>query len=180
MKIDHVTTRTLDLPNYRQETPDTCGPSAIRAVLSYYGIDVTEKQVVAGVNMDPEWGAEPDEMVRYMSEFGLQPEIRSEMTIEDLKKYTQELIPVIVVVQAWGSGDYENDWDDSHYVVVKSVGDEFIMFEDPSSDSESMLTIKEFKKRWHGWDYDIVGWGIVVNPGELKIDPVQNWIEKLG
>lgn len=34
--------RTLEVPLYRQQTGDTCGPASARMVLSYYGINISE------------------------------------------------------------------------------------------------------------------------------------------
>lgn len=177
MKISKV----LDIPNIRQETPDTCGPAAVRAILGYYGVDITEKELVKLMNVDPRWGAEPEEMAKVMRDFGLKVQIKSGMSIDDLRMLTNSGVPTIVVLQAWGEADdYSNDWDDSHYVVVKSVTDLVVMFEDPATYSESQLSIEEFEDRWHGWDEDIVSWGMIVRPGKLNVDPIHRWIEKMG
>lgn len=180
MRIDEIT-RVLDLPNVRQATPDTCGPAAVKSVLGYYGIVATEKELIDAMRMDFRWGAEPEDMQRVMEEHGLEVEIKRGMTVDDLRLCTENGIPVIIVLQAWGDkDDYSEEWDDSHYVVVKGVSDETIRFEDPSSDFESELPIDEFVPRWHGWDKDIVGWGMLVGRGEHRVDPVHHWIEKMG
>jgi len=179
MKIQEIT-RILDLPNVRQQTPDTCGPASMKAVLGYYGIVTTEPELVKLTNMDFEWGAEPEDMKRVFEDFGLEVEIKKHMKVKDLRLCTQNKIPVLIVLQAWGSGEYEENYDDSHYVVVKGVDDVVVRFEDPSSDSESELPIDEFETRWHGWDTDVDHWGMIIGPGSRSIDPIHRWVERMG
>lgn len=48
--------RTLEVPLYRQQTGDTCGPASGRMVLSYYGINISETAYI-------------DKAINYMDDF---------------------------------------------------------------------------------------------------------------
>lgn len=171
------TTRILDVPNVRQWID--CGAAAMTAVLGFYGIPETEREVMALADTDEHWGTEPEDMARVMASFGLEPSESSGMTVEDLRAFTQSRWPVIVAIQAWADReDYGDDWEDSHYVVVKGVDDRTVWFEDPSTYSDAQLPIEEFEERWHGWDEDHVRWGMVIRPGRRRPDPIQRWAER--
>lgn len=76
----------------------------------------------------------------------------SPMSIETLKEYIKNKIPVICLIQAWAkiSQDYTNEWKYGHYVIAIGYDKKNIYFMDPSiPDAYGYLRTEEFLHRWH-------------------------------
>jgi predicted double-glycine peptidase len=149
----------LDFPNQRQGTRYYCGVDCVETVLAYYDIDVREQDLATILDADPKNGTSIERMVKFISmQRGLQVEYRQNMTINDLKKYLNKKIPVIVMIQAWPSKDvkdWEDEWNSGHYVVAIGYTDTKILFGDPATYYEvSYIENGEFMKRWHDEDRD--------------------------
>jgi predicted double-glycine peptidase len=124
------------LMDTRQSTEYSCGASALQAVLSYWGKDLDEKELMELLHTTPETGTYPEDIVRTARELGFEAEIKENLTIEDLEKSTRKGIPVIALGQAWLSRDVANkalaeDWEDGHYVVILAVDKELRIFRGP-------------------------------------------------
>lgn len=76
------------------------------------------------------------------------------MTFEDLKKYINKGIPVIILLQTWNwkTINYTNDYHDGHRVVVIWYDDNKIFFEDPYIFERTFLTKEELMTRRHSKD----------------------------
>ena len=62
-----------------------------------------------------------------------------------------------MLLQAWAEipmtlEQWENDFDDGHYVIVVGYNDSIVVFEDPASFRKTWLTEEEFLIRWHDAD----------------------------
>jgi uncharacterized protein len=154
------------VPDVRQSTDYSCGASALQAVLSYWGIDSREGSLIKELNSSPETGTTPGSILDVASSRGLNAFIFENMSVDNLRMYTQEGIPVIVTAQAW-NGDYDTDgtwvtkipdswenfWEDGHYMVVIGVDSSNVYLEDPSLlGTRGVIPIKEFITRWHDYE----------------------------
>lgn len=120
----------------RQSTEYSCGASALQAVLSYWGKDLGEKELMEILHTTPETGTYPEDIVRAARELGFEAEVKENLTIEDLEESTSKGIPVIALGQAWISQDaakkaLEEDWEDGHYIVILAVDKDYVYIEDP-------------------------------------------------
>jgi ABC-type bacteriocin/lantibiotic exporter with double-glycine peptidase domain len=143
MKIDKF-------PELRQTYYWDCGAKAIQAILAYYGIDVHEETIIklAGTT---ETGTPIKGLKKVIKKYGLKFD-GGRMTIEDIKKYIDKKIPVILLLQAWPMKkitDWENYWDDGHYAVAIRYDKKKIYFEDPWTFFRTYLSYDELQKRWH-------------------------------
>lgn len=158
--------KILTFPKYRQSFEFDCGASAVQSVLAYYGIDVNEGEVIkiAGTN---ETGTMPSGISAVVKHFGLDQKSGT-MKAEEVKKYLDQNIPVILVLQAWASHpvvDWPNHWESGHYVVAIGYDEEKVYFEDPASSNRTFLTFEKLEERWH--DVDVSGnkydhWGMAI------------------
>jgi len=165
----------LCLPRLRQTFNYDCGAKALQSVLVYYGIEVREDLLLkeAGTSED---GTMIDHLVSTAEQHGLQTDSK-QMTIEDVKMYLDRRIPVILVLQAYKEDpqvDWEQDWEDGHYVVAIGYTEDKVLFEDPSSFEHTYLGYDELEKRWH--DVDVVGQkylhhGIAIYGAEPRFQP---------
>jgi len=143
--------KILDVPNVNQTKDFSCGASAVKAILKYYNINISEKDLINDLNTNSKNGTSINNIVNILKKYDLQSTIKT-MSIQDLKDCVDKKIPVIIPIQAWPDKekDYKNMWDEGHYVVVIGYDKDHIYFEDPAlSKSKAYLTFKELEEQWH-------------------------------
>jgi len=143
------------LLNTRQSTEYSCGASALQAVLSYWGKDVDENDLMELLRTTPETGTYPEDIVRTAQELGFEADVKENLTLDDLEKSTRKGNPAIVLGQAWRSRDESanavaEDWEDGHYIVILAVDKEYVYFEDPYLRmGKGFGPRKTFEEHWH-------------------------------
>lgn len=146
------------LPSASQELHFTCGPSALRAVLMYFGYKhVSEEQLVKETGADPDMGTPPDMLISVARKYGLNAKEKENMSIEELKSFLDKRIPVIICMQAWGDEDekkhidYRDVWTEGHYAVAVGYDDRNVYFEDPAikDGKRGALSYQDLEYRWH-------------------------------
>jgi predicted double-glycine peptidase len=148
------------VPDVRQSTDYSCGAAALQAVLSYWGIDKREGELMAALKTTPRQGTHPLDIVRVVRELGLKAELREGLTLADLEGALRRGIPPIVDLQAWTVGNpsragfaWADDWEDGHYVVLIGLDGQRLIFEDPSLlGTRGVIGRDEFFARWHDYE----------------------------
>jgi predicted double-glycine peptidase len=158
--------KLLSFPEFRQTYNYDCGANALQTVLEYYGVDVREDKLMRLAGTNKNNGTPISGIIKVLKKNKLRFKV-GELSIKKLKKYIDEKIPVIILLQAWTEKkkvDWEKDWKDGHYVVAIGYSKNKFYFQDPSSPNRTYLTYKEMEKRWHDEDEDkrYVHYGIVV------------------
>lgn len=154
----NIPSNLLRLPDVRQSTDYSCGPSALQSVLMYYGEEHGEVDLMELCQADPEQGTPPARLAEAARSLGFQAEIRQNMTLEDLKAATDQGIPVMIAAQAWRNEDqletpWNQIWDSGHWMVVAGMDQDKVYFEDPSIlGSLGSIPRQEFLERWHDVD----------------------------
>jgi predicted double-glycine peptidase len=147
----------LPVPDVVQHTGYTCGPSALLAVCTYFGIPTSEEELAEFADTTPA-GTGPDELAKAARAVGLGAEVREDMSTDDLKAALDDGHPVLVALQAWHpqegatEHDYGDEWGDGHWVVATAVKGNVALFEDPSVRGRVLLTLNELDERWHDID----------------------------
>lgn len=140
----------IDLPNATQVTDYTCGASALLAICSYFGVGPEDEWDFEQEMAMPATGADPIHITTAAKKYGLEVKEYRPMTIKQLEKCLDKGRPVILMLQAWGDGNYDDVWTDGHYVVAIGYDDERIYVEDPSiHGSRGYVTRDELEARWH-------------------------------
>ncbi|MDW5563277.1 MAG: cysteine peptidase family C39 domain-containing protein [Methanomassiliicoccus sp.] len=143
------------MPCVTQGTDYSCGAASLQAVLSYWGTDLPESELMGRLHTSPHHGTHEEDIVRVAKELGFAATMETGLTVRDLALSVQEGIPVIIVAQAWAeeqSGDFSwaDDWDHGHYMVVIGVDNDHVCLEDPAlEECREMLPIDDFEERWH-------------------------------
>lgn len=143
------------LKQTRQSTEYSCGASAFQAVMSYWGKDLDEQDLMTLLHTSPETGTYPDDIVRVALILGFKAEVKENLTFEELEQATAQGIPVIVLSQAWRSRQdsavsVEDDWQNGHYVVVLAVDKDYVYFEDPYVwMGKGFMPRQAFEDHWH-------------------------------
>jgi predicted double-glycine peptidase len=144
----------MNFPSTIQSNKDACGPAAVKSVLSYYGMDETEESLANEMKTDGD-GTTPKEIITCFINRDFEVDAKK-MTVEDLEKYIENKIPVIICIQAWAKNkrsNYSRSFKDGHYVVVTGVDEENFYFNDPSLKTHSGYIKKDkLESRWHDMD----------------------------
>jgi len=142
-------------PLLRQAYNYDCGVVAAQAILTYFGFDLRESNLIKISGANKKKGTTIYGITKIFEHFGVKTKVKR-LTIKDLKMYLRKKIPVILSLQAQSPRrkvDYENDWVDGHYVVAIGYDSNKIFFEDPSyALSRTFLSYHQLEKRWHDID----------------------------
>ena len=140
-----------------QATSWTCGAAALMSALLYFGVfDDPESRLDAELAASPELGVNPLRMAATARRYGVDAEVRTGLTLDDLAAELDRRAVVIVAIQAWPSHpvvDWSAVWDDGHYVVLVGIDDRRVYVMDPSlRTGYGYLPRGEFLQRWHDRD----------------------------
>ena len=149
----------LPVPIHRQETDYSCGAASLLSVLRYWqAFDGKESDLYGPLQTSPKDGTEPPKLRDVAEKLGLKAELRTEMTLDDLRLLLAKGTPVILDIQAWREGStahipWEKNWEDGHYVVLIGMDEKYAYFMDPVlNDSYAYMPLDELPKRWHDYE----------------------------
>lgn len=128
----------IKLKPFRQ-TAGLCGPASLKIVLDYYGIRVTESAVARIAGTSKKKGASKDGLTRAARYFGLEVFAKEKSSLDDLRRFIQKGMPVIV------------DWfseDEGHYSVVVDIDKKDIVLMDPELAKERRMSLERFQRLW--------------------------------
>jgi predicted double-glycine peptidase len=143
------------LTNTRQSTVYSCGAAALQAVLSYWGKDLEEQELMKLLNTSPETGTYVGDIVRVARELGFSAEVKENLTLNDLHTALDKGIPVIICGQAWRSQEDSDksareDWEDGHYIVVLGMDKKYVYYQDPFiRRGKGFVSHQFFEDSWH-------------------------------
>jgi len=159
------------LARTRQVTEYSCGACALQAVMSYWGKNVDERELIKVLQTTSEEGTYPENIVRGAQAFGFEAEARDHLSLEEVEQFTAEGAPMIALVQAWRSEKRTSDsaaeeWDNGHYIVVLGVDKNYVYFEDPYARmSKAFMPRDTFVDHWH----QIMGGDLKKNPKLMQL-----------
>lgn len=133
----------IQLPEIYKQTPMFCGPTCLRMIFKFHGIEKTEEELAELTKASRTDGTSPDEIVRVAREFGFQAEYKTRSSIEELRLLIEQGVPPIV------------DWfseENGHYSIVIGIDDEYVTMAEPLTGSTRTLTIKNFLIKWFELD----------------------------
>lgn len=165
--------KILEFPNLRQAFDFDCGAVAVQSVLAYYGVDINEEKIIKMSGTNKKHGTLVQGILKTLKRLGLKTKA-GKLTIDELKKYLDKCIPVILLVQAWPSKknvDLKKSWKYGHYVVAIGYDKHKIYFADPLSIVRTYLTYDELFERWHDRDargIKYINYGVVVLGAKRK------------
>ncbi len=150
-----------ELPDVRQGTEYSCGAAALQSVLSYWGRDIGEEDLIKLLETDPKSGTYPEDIIRVAREVGLDADMKENLTLEEVNSSVNAGIPVIVDCQSWrspasGNLSWADDYGDGHWMVVLGMDGKNVYLEDPYIlGSRGFIPRQEFEERWQ----NLRGWG---------------------
>jgi predicted double-glycine peptidase len=175
----------------RQITDYSCGASALRAVLSYWGRDIDEAQLMELLHTNSEVGTFPENIASGARSLGFDAKVIENLTLDQVEQFTADCSPVIALAQVWLSErepgrPLEEIWDNGHYVVVLGVDNDYVYFQDPFIQmSKAFVPRKIFEDHWHqvmGGDLErnpkLIHLGIIVR-GKQRAKPDIDCVQDL-
>jgi ABC-type bacteriocin/lantibiotic exporter with double-glycine peptidase domain len=131
----------VDVPHFMQSDDSTCGPSCLKMVFAYWGVNKSEKEISIACNHTYQLGCQGEDMVEAAKIFGFDAYVKNNSTIDDLKYYLSQNIPVIV---DWFCGDIP----EGHSSVVIGVDEDKVYILDPYEEDMREVSISDFVRCW--------------------------------
>ena len=131
----------------RQRTQYTCVPCSLMMCLNALGMDLTEDEVNDVMGARPMQGASWEQVIAATQHFGKRATLTAPCTIEQLKEWTSQGLPVMIAYNPEG-----RDW--SHASVLYSVSNDLsqVTIADPNmpdpKETVRIMSTHEFYKVW--------------------------------
>ncbi|MFA6018366.1 MAG: C39 family peptidase [Patescibacteria group bacterium] len=128
----------LSVPALKQ-SPYQCGPTSLRMVLTYFGIEIDEATVSNIAETMPIIGTTPEKLLGAARKLGLEGTWAAESSLQDIQTYIEQGIPVIV------------NWfyhDDGHYSVVIGINKKTIVLLNPDNGKRKTFDRRTFMRVW--------------------------------
>ncbi len=148
----------LPIGTYRQRSPWTCGPAALKIVLDFLRWPISERYLAKLCRTGPEKGTNPEDIVRTAQELGFEAYEKQKMTAREVKKILRSGRPVIANFQL------KPQTGEGHYAVIIGFGqDDFILSDPAFSTGYRRTKIKDFMRGWYELVDKTTRQGIVVS-----------------
>ena len=126
-----------------------CGPASLKMVLEYYGVEKTEKELAELCGTDSNFGTSDEGLKRAAEGIGFTVEIKNNSTLDDIRRWLDKKVPVIVNWFTRGRMDYDDsEVPDGHLSVVVGLDDEYIYLQDPEIGVLRKISRDDFMKVW--------------------------------
>jgi len=139
----------------RQSTEYSCGAAALQAVLSFWGKDLSEQELIRLLHTSPDTGTYVGDIARVARELGFSASVREDISLDELHNALKKGESVIICGQAWRSREdseksVQEDWEDGHYIVVLGMDRKYVYYQDPFIQrGKGFVTHQRFEQSWH-------------------------------
>ena len=150
-----------------------CGPASLKMVVAYYGVQKTEAELAKLCGTDSDFGTDDINIKKAAEGLGFNAEIHNNSTFDDIQKWLDKKVPVIVDWFTRGRIDYDiAAVPDGHLSVVVGLDDEYIYLQDPEIGKLRKISRGAYMKIWfdfrsayiNSWDDLIIRQLIAVYP----------------
>ncbi|CUG90239.1 peptidase, putative, partial [Bodo saltans] len=146
-----------EVPQYKQTTVYTCGPSSLWSAMTALNIqNITEDSLAAEMHTNDNIGTLLSEMHDAAARRGLAAELFQNATADDIRSTIASGKLAVVLYEAWAE-EYEtagpNVWDSGHFSVVFGVDTANVYLMDPWTGDFGYIPWGQFlNERWHAPD----------------------------
>ena len=141
-----------------------CGPASLKILLSYYGLEKSEKELAKLCGANKDLGTDDHSIKRAAEKLGFKVEIKNNSNFKDIERWMDKGIPVIVDWFTRGRMNYTDaDVPDGHYSVVCGIDNKNIYLQDPEIGKIRKLDREDFMTVWFHFI------GKYIKPNELII-----------
>jgi ABC-type bacteriocin/lantibiotic exporter with double-glycine peptidase domain len=147
----------IDMPRGQQSYTYDCGTKVIHLMLAHYGIEVPYYKLLHHADKHKCYGIPENKMANIFRGYKLSVKYQSNCFLNDVLKYVEDGIPVIVLMQAWAGKSLSNDeWcktdNYGHYSIMCGCDNNNVFFNDTLAFGTVYLDKDEFVDRWHCGD----------------------------
>jgi ABC-type bacteriocin/lantibiotic exporter with double-glycine peptidase domain len=126
-----------------------CGPASLKIVLDYYGLQKSEKELAELCGWKKNVGVDDRGIKKAAETLGFKVEIKENSSFEDIEKWLERGVPVIVDWFTAGRNDYPySEMADGHSSVVTGLDDGFIYLQDPEIGGIRKIKREDFLRVW--------------------------------
>lgn len=141
-----------------------CGAASLLIVLDYYGVQKSEEELAGMVGADDRLGTDSESIKRAAESSGFKVEIKDNSDFDDIGKWLEKGVPVIVDWFSRGRSDYpDSEVADGHYSVVAGLDENYIYLQDPEIGKIRKIAREDFMRVW----FDFAG--EYIKPEELIV-----------
>jgi ABC-type bacteriocin/lantibiotic exporter with double-glycine peptidase domain len=161
----------------KQQTRYTCGPASLRTIFYYYGIRVSEQELVDTADVTEE-GTSEYQMRQLAHEYGFSFYGRANGHLKDVAKFIEKGIPILICYQDWGKPTGNN----GHYAVLTGIDKDWVEIADPANHNGTPIAHSKrmqkdnFMRRWFEDEIDdstgekqrVRRWFAIIRPKKKK------------
>jgi len=126
-----------------------CGPSTLKIIFDYYGLILPEKKLVKLCKTTREKGTTVQNIKAVAKNLGFKVKVQDNSNFEEIYKWLQKGVPVIVDWFTRGRNDYrDSDVAGGHYSVVMGLDKKYIYISDPEIGRVRKMERKDFLSVW--------------------------------
>ena len=164
------------IPYYKQETGFSCGPAVLRMALAGLGKKLSERKIAQIAGTTSQKGTPNLNMIKCLKKLGVAHMMGYKMRYHDLMHYTKQGVTIIdwmpqLLFPAHPEFQRSpgfNPSEDSHYAIVISAGEKWVVLQDPVLGRRLRLLKKDFVHAWRDPILDANRWMIAILPRALE------------
>ena len=131
-----------------KQTRGYCGPTSLKIVMGYYGLNCSERTLATLANSSRTEGTPPSNLVNTAKILGFASRFRTGCSVQDLEKQIKEKRPVII---NW----FPEYIGEGHYSVVTGFDKINIHYIDPFSGKKYRISKPSLLENWYDFEGDI-------------------------
>ena len=145
----------MPVGNVNQITNYACGAAALKMVLDYYNVNLSQEKIMKLARTTKEKGTDPKDIVTAAKKFGFKVIWKQGWTVDEVKKTLKRGIPIIANFQL------EHKKGEGHYaVIIGFTKNEFIISDPHSGFSFRKINTAKFMNYWYEIEDDTKREGI--------------------
>jgi len=126
-----------------------CGPSSLKIILEYYGVEADLNEISRLCHLHPALGISDRDIGRAADHYGFSVYIKNFATLADITRWLSRDVPVIVNWITAGRPECRDSAvPDGHYSVVCAITPTHIVLEDPEIGRKRRIKKDDFERVW--------------------------------
>jgi predicted double-glycine peptidase len=132
---------------FEQTKTGYCGPAALRAILNFYGLKISEQALGRKSKTSIKEGTDPENLITAVKSFGWHGFWKENATVSDIRYFLKQGKPVLVDWFSLYGEHYEG-----HYSVIIGMDNQYIFLADPEIGRIRKVLKEAFKKVWFDFE----------------------------
>jgi uncharacterized protein YvpB len=165
----------MKVPLFKQ-TPNSCGITSLRMVFSYFGKDVSDKEIIKGVGGLKKYGVRTVQLADYARSKGFKAVTYSfnrkladsktvikNPEVKDITTFLNKKIPVIINIR-YSLLHGTRMTKAGHYIVITAFKNNFFTYNDPDDGKEHRIDPEKLRLAWFANVFDSSAYLLAIWP----------------